>query len=204
MRNFVVSVSAIAAFAVAIPAFADTPFTGKTGALTFASNAAESKVTFLSDAPMEKIKGTADGTATGEVKLADATNLATASGKFSVPVAKMQTGNAMRDKHLASPDWLNAGANPNITFEFSKVDVVSVSGNKAKAKAHGRFTLNGKAVDKEITVEIAYAADKNMIKVTSSFKVALKDHDVKGSAGAVGSKVGASIDVDVSVICNGR
>ncbi|MBM4344786.1 MAG: YceI family protein [Deltaproteobacteria bacterium] len=203
MRSFFLSVLSIAALA-AWPAHADTPFTGKTGALKFASNAADSKVSFFSDAPMEKIKGRADGTATGEVNVPDATNLATASGRFSVPVAKIETGNGMRDKHLQGPDWLNASANPNITFEFSKVDIAKVEGNRAKGRAHGKFSVNGKAVDKDIAVDIAYAPDKNMIKVTASFKVALADHAVKGSAGTVGSKVGASIDVDVTVICAAR
>lgn len=203
MRNVVFFVLSLGAL-VAAPAVADTPFAGKTGALKFVSNAADSKVSFLSDAPMEKIKGRADGTATGEVTVGDATNLATASGRFSVPVAKIETGNGMRDKHLQGPDWLNASANPNITFEFSKVEVGKVDGARAKARAHGKFSVNGKAVDKDIAVDVAYAADKNMIKVTATFKVALADHGVKGSAGTVGSKVGATIDVEVTVICAAR
>lgn len=200
MRKLVFTAISLGAFAAA-PALADTPFTGKTGALKFSSTAADSKVSFLSDAPMEKIKGRADGTATGEINVPDATNLANASGRFSVPVAKIETGNGMRDKHLQGPDWLNASANPNITFEFSKIEVSKVDGNRAKARAHGKFSVNGKAVDKDIAVDIAYAPDKNMVKVTANFKVGLADHGVKGSAGTVGSKVGATIDVEVTVIC---
>ncbi|MSQ84041.1 MAG: YceI family protein [Myxococcales bacterium] len=203
MKTVLMAVT-LAATCFAAPSWADTPFAGKTGALKFVSTAADSKVSFLSDAPMEKIKGRADGTAAGEVNVADATNLATASGRFSVPVAKIETGNGIRDKHLQGPDWLNAGANPNITFEFSKVEVGKVEGARAKGRAHGKFSVNGKTVDKEIAVDVAYAADKNMIKVTASFKVSLKDHEVKGSAGTVGSKVGATIDVEVTVICAAR
>jgi hypothetical protein len=39
----------------------------------------------------------------------------------------------------------------------------------------------------------------NMVKVMSSFDVALKDHEIKGKAGIVGSKVGNSVKASVTL-----
>ena len=202
MRSILCFVSLLAV-AAAAPAHADTPFTGKTGALSFTVDSAKSQIKFLSDAPMEKIPGTADG-ATGEFKVADAAAPGGTSGKINVPVARMKTGNDMRDKHLQSPDWLNAAANPNISFEIDRVEIAKVEGSRATGKAHGKFTLNGKTVAKDMAIEIAFAADKNALKITSRFKVSLKDHDVKGKAGTVGSKVGEVIEVDATLYAAGK
>lgn len=189
--------------AIAVPALADTPFTGKTGALTFAVDSGKSQLTFISDAPMERIKGTAEGIS-GEFKVADATAPGGVTGKILVPVAKMKTGNDMRDGHLQSAEWLNAAANPNITFEIEKADITKVDGSRATGRAHGKFTLNGKSVAKDMTIELAYAADRNALKVTAKFKVSLKDHAVAGKAGAVGSKVGETIDVEATLYSAGK
>lgn len=201
MKKLFVALTATALFAV--PAWANTPFAGKSGALTFSIDSGKSQIKFLSDAPAEKIPGTAEG-ASGEIKVADAANPGSTTGKVSVPVDKMKTGNDLRDKHLKGPEWLNAGANPTISFAIDKVEITKVDGNRASGKAHGTFTLNGKSVAKVVNVEIAYAADKNALKVTGKFKVSLKDHAVAGKAGVVGSKVGETIDIDMTLYANGK
>jgi polyisoprenoid-binding protein YceI len=188
---------------LALPAWADSPFTGKSGALTFAIDGSKSQIKFLSDAPAEKIPGTAEG-ASGEIKVADAANPASTTGKVSVAVDKMKTGNDLRDKHLKGPDWLNAGSNPTISFAIDKVEITKVEGNRATGKAHGTFTLNGKGVAKVVSIDIAYAADKNALKVTGKFKVSLKDHAVAGKAGVVGNKVGEQIDIDMTLYASGK
>ncbi len=202
MRTLIATFSLVLA-ALAVPAFADTPFTGKTGALTFTVDSGKSQIKFLSEAPAEKIPGTADG-AGGEFKVADATAPGGTSGKIIIPVARMKTGNDMRDKHLQSAEWLNAAANPNITFDIERVEITKVDGNRASGKAHGKFTLNGKSVAKDMTIDIAYAADKNALKITSRFKVSLRDHDIKGKAGIVGAKVGEVIEVDATLYANSK
>jgi polyisoprenoid-binding protein YceI len=193
----------LATSALALPAMADTPFVGKTGALTFGIDSAKSQLSFLSDAPMEKFKGTAEGI-TGEFKIADAAVPGGVTGKVIVPVAKMKTGNDLRDAHLKDKEWLNGGVNPNITFEIEKAEITKVDGTRASGKAHGKFTVNGKSVSKDMTIDIAYAADRNAIKVTAKFRVSLADHDIKGVAGAAGSKVGNVIEIEATLYGTGK
>lgn len=183
---------------MATPAMAASPFTGKTGALTFAVDSGKTQFKFLSDAPMEKVPGTADGV-TGEIKVADAADPAGTTAKITVPVARMKTGNDMRDKHMQGPEWLNAAANATISFEISKFEVGKVDGTRASGKAIGRFTMNGKSIDKAITVDIAYAADKNVMKVTTKFKVSLKEHGVKGKGDIIGTKISPDVEVDCTL-----
>ena len=194
----------VAAFlAVAAPALANSPFAGKTGALSFSVDSAKTQFKFLSDAPMEKVPGTADGV-TGEISVADAANPASTSAKITVAVARMKTGNDMRDKHMQGAEWLNAAANPTISFEISKFEIGKVEGNRASGKAVGRFTMNGKAIDKSIPVDIAYAADKNALKVTTKFKVSLKDHGVKGKGDIIGTKISPEVEVDCTLYAAGK
>lgn len=190
MRTFLV----IATIALPTIAFAETPFVGKTGPLNFEVDSGRSQFTFSADTPAEKVAGTAKGI-NGSFKIADASNPETTSGTVNVPVAKMESGNNLRDEHMRGSEWLNGGAHPNITFVIEKVTEIKANGNKASGKAHGKFTLNG--VTKAITapVQIVYAADKNMVKVTTQFKVSLADHQIKGQAGQIGSRVSPIVDV---------
>ena len=189
-------------------ALADSPFTGKTGALTFSVDRSRSTCTFLSDAPAEKIRGTAKGVS-GEFIIADAANPAGTTGKISVPVASMETGNGMRDSHLRGPDWLNGGSFPILTYVIQNASDIKVTGNdgktvRAAGKANGSFGMNGKTKDIVAGVDLAYSADKNLLKVTSKFTVSLKDFGVKGKAGTVGKTVGETIAVECTVYASGK
>ena len=193
----------LSTLAVATPALADSPFTGKTGALAFTVDTAKTQFKFLSDAPMEKVPGTADGV-TGEITVANAAEPAGTVAKITVPVARMKTGNDMRDKHLQGPEWLNAEANKTISFEISKFEVGKVDGSRASGKAIGKFTMNGKSIDKTVPVELAYSADKNIMKITTKFKVSLREHGVKGKGDIIGTKVSSDVEVDCTLYAAGK
>ena len=130
--------------AVALPALADTPFTGKTGPLAFTLGDAPAKSQFIfnSSAPMEKIRGTADQV-TGTLSFADAANAETGTGRIQTPVASFKTGNPVRDGHLQGDEWLNAKANPHISLAIEKIEGARVTGNKAAGTAIGKFSVNG-------------------------------------------------------------
>ena len=75
-------------------------------------------------------------------------------------------------------------------------------------RAVGDLTLHG--VTKELTADFeatyilaskatAKRAPGDLVMVKASFKIALKDYDISGVRGLVGSKVGKTIDVDVSL-----
>lgn len=148
---------------------------------------------FVSDAPLEKIFGTAPGVK-GTVDT-DFDNLAATKGTLTVPVATMVTGNDTRDEHLRSDVWLDAAQFPNITFE---IESVAVKGQEAKGEvksatldATGKFTLHGVTVPMTTPVTVKWKGGK--VKVQAEFEVKLADFKVKGKDGVVGKKVGEVI-----------
>ena len=147
---------------------------------------------FDSDAPVEKIKGTADGLAELNITGDD---LSTITGKIAFDVKSMKTGNDMRDSHLRGAEWLEADKYPQIVFTVKSVkpkggEMVSVTGN---------FSLHG--VDKEMTtdaeVKVVKKGERRLIQIKTKFTVALAEFNVKGKAGVVGKKVGKEIAVKV-------
>jgi polyisoprenoid-binding protein YceI len=156
---------------------------------------------WLSDAPMEKIKGSAPGV-TGTFTI-DPAKLAEITGKISVPVKTMKTGNPLRDRHLADKDWLDAASFPNITYDIKKTTVRKVEAGKAELMAEGTFTLHGVGKEMSIPVTLQWknaGADTarvpgDWVKISVKFNVKLGDFKVVGKSGVVGKKVGDTIAV---------
>jgi polyisoprenoid-binding protein YceI len=150
---------------------------------------------WVSDAPLEKIKGTAKG-ATGAVSMP--ADLAKTTGKISIPAGSMETGNSLRDKHLKGKEWLDSGAFPEIVFVLEGLEGVSVEQKGevrvATAKARGTLTIHGKT--KKITVPIVLKAKGKNVKAEIEIVVSLADFDIEGSRGTVGKKVGKTIVVN--------
>ncbi|MFM8568968.1 MAG: YceI family protein, partial [Candidatus Kapaibacterium sp.] len=81
----------------------------------------KNEVRFVSDAPLEKIQGTAreiSGTFSIDVQ-----NVAATTGTFTVPVRSMVTGSSSRDSHMYDADWLDADAFKNINYNLKSVVV---------------------------------------------------------------------------------
>ncbi len=151
---------------------------------------------FLSDAPVEKIFGTVDGVSG---KLAtDAADLAKTTGKFTVPVASMKTGNDKRDEHLRNDAWLDAAKFPEITFDVKSVKVLeddkATPVRTAKLEATGDLTVHGVTVPLTAPVEIKWKDDK--VKASTKFTVKLADHKITGANGVIGKKVGETIQIE--------
>ena len=68
--------------------------------------------------------------------------------KVSVDANSINTGDAQRDGHLKSPDFLNTEANP--TLEFVSTQVIGKGGNSYSVT--GNLTLNGQT--KPLTLEV--------------------------------------------------
>lgn len=149
---------------------------------------------WISEAPVEKIVGTAAGQAELSIDTAD---LSTLRGMISFSVDSMKTGNDMRDSHLKSPTWLDAKQYPQITFEITSVKVVEAptgdAVKAAKVEATGKFTLHGVTTEQTIPTEIKWKGDK--LKVKAAFNVKLAEYKVEGKSGVVGNKVGETIEV---------
>lgn len=153
---------------------------------------------FVSEAPIEKIVGTADGKATLDINLQDLTKI---TGKIAVSIASMKTGNDMRDDHLRSAEWLDAAKHPEMMFE-----VVSVTAKPTQTKGEvksaelevtGKFTLHGVTTDLKAPATIKWKGDK--VKVSTQFNIKLADYKVKGKEGIVGQKVGETIACEATL-----
>lgn len=169
----------------------------------------KNQIQFVSAAPLEEIRGTATGV-TGTLTL-DPTNLETLTGHIEVPVAQMETGIKKRDAHLHSKDWLNAETFPKIAFDITGLTDISVKaeGEKATIKgvAVGKFILHGVTKALNVPFEGTYLlaseqtkkrAPGDLFAIQGHFKIALKDFDILGARGMVGSRVGTEIDLNAN------
>ena len=167
----------------------------------FAAQAAPAKVNlagqfeFVSDAPLEKIYGTA-GKVSGDIET-DFDNLIATKGTIVVPVREMKTGNDTRDEHMRSAEWLDAETHPTISFLIEKVDVKGMEAKGdvkvATLAATGKFTLHGVTTEMTTPVTVKWKGDK--VKVEANFDVKLSDYQIKGKDGVVGKKVGERIQI---------
>jgi polyisoprenoid-binding protein YceI len=165
------------------------------GSKTFGINASKSAIKFVSNAPAEKIQGTANGKISGEVTI-NLADVKETTGKISFPVDSMETGNKLRDRHMKGKDWLNAKKNPNVTFTLTGISDATVAGGAVTGVAVGKVNVNGKDADAKATIEMKYLAEKGLFKVEiKDFKVKLANHDVAGKKGVVGNKVGETIEI---------
>ena len=172
-------------------------------------------VTFKSQAPLEDIVGT-----TNEINgyvVFDPKNPAKGGrGEIVVPVASLKTGIPLRDEHLLGREWLDAVRHRYITFRIDEVTKVKKvqSGegfNTYEMVAKGPFTLRGITRSLETTLTVTYLEEGeqtrqrlegDLLAARTSFQVSLSDFDIKGFDGVVGSKVGKTIDIEVSLVAN--
>lgn len=172
--------------------------------IVLSNRVGKNQIQFVSTAPMEEIHGTAAGIS-GALKLNPA-QVEAMTGKIEVQVASMETGIERRDEHLHGADWLDAKQFPVIAFEIAGMKDVDVQTDKAKATiqgtAMGTFSLHGVAREMEIPVEATYllASDQtakrapgDFFVIKGAFQIALKDFDIAGARGLVGSRVGTEI-----------
>lgn len=186
---------------------------GSTKTYTLNDKVGANALTFDSDAPMEKIHGTADGV-TGSFKL-DPTDLEKTTGSISVPVRNMKTAITKRDDHMYSKNWLDADSYPTITYTVDALKNVKATTrdgrNVATATAVGTFTCHGvtKPLEAKITItfvpesaETKKRASGNLVMVNAQFKVALANYGITGMGNIVGTKVGEEIAIDANLFAN--
>ncbi len=153
---------------------------------------------FVSDAPLEKINGQANG---GGAVTLNFDDLSALSGSIVMPVSTMKTGNDQRDDPLRSGEWLDAEKCPDVKLELkgAKVESVETKGDitVAKLQVSGSFGLHCES--KDLTIPVTIKRKGAQAKATASFTVSLADFKVAGKAGVVGNKVGSSIAVTVNL-----
>lgn len=181
------------------------------GTAYYAITERDRQVYFESDAPLEKIKGQSNEVI-GYAVVSSKTRGSLAAGEWHLPVDSMKTGIDLRDEHLASKDWLNAKAYPNIILKIEETrNVKAVKTTDAfasyKATLVGQLTLHG--VTKTITIPNSTitllrasnatkkVAKGDLVSIRSKFTVALADYGVSHSV--IGKKVARDVSLDVSL-----
>ncbi len=165
---------------------------------------------FVSSAPLEEFEGTADGIE-GSFVL-DPQNLEATRGRIRVAVASMRTGIARRDEHLRSPEWLDAERYPYIEFDLQGLRQVRITERTAgrvvlQAVAVGDFFLHGVRKPMELPIVMTYVPESeqtrqrapgDLVQVQSEFTISLRDFNIRGRQGVIGSRVGEVIRVKAS------
>lgn len=170
--------------------------------VTISDRVGKNQFTWISDAPLEKIKGTAEGVS-GKLTL-DPANMNSIRGTISAQVSTMKSGNGTRDAHLKSAQWLDAAKYATISFTIASVSNAKTSGNVTTGTATGQFTMHGVSKTMSIPFKLTYLPESaktrerapgDLVMISADFNVALADFNVAGTKGTVGSKVGDKIAV---------
>ena len=119
----------------------------------------------------------------------DKDDLTHSTFEAEVKTASVDSGNAKRDGHLASPDWFNAKQYPTISFKSTKVEKV----DDTTLNVTGDLMLHG--VTKTVTVPMKltgtgeFPAGTSRAGVMAEFDVKMSEYGIKGMPGAVGDDV---------------
>lgn len=172
-------------------------------ARTFTVGGSGNRIRFTSDAPLETMVGSSSSVS-GSFSV-DPANLASASGTIEVPIASLRTGIDLRDEHLRSDAWLDAGHHPNARFELTGVSGATslTPGQEQRVTLRGRFTLHGRTHDVSATARVTWVADAsgaggNTVNVRARFAVRLTDYGVSVPE-VVRLKVANDIAVDIRI-----
>jgi polyisoprenoid-binding protein YceI len=164
---------------------------------------------WVSDAPLENTRGSSEAV-TGTLTMNPA-NLSTIRGTISTQVSTMKSGNDTRDHHLKSPEWLDASRFPLISFAIASVSNVTVNGNVATGTAAGTFTMHGVTKQMSIPFKMTYVPESaktrerapgDLVMIAADFNISLKDYNIAGQEGTIGSKVGESIKITAQLFGN--
>ncbi len=156
------------------------------------------RVMFTSDAPLETINGVSNQ-ASGALQV-DPTDLSTASGTVSVPIASLRTGIDLRDRHLRGEDWLDAARNPDATFELVRVERARAlqPNQDARLRVVGRFTLHG--VTREVRAMVRAKWDgAQRLRARARFSIKLDEFGVSINP-AVRLKVSNDIRITIDLL----
>ncbi|RME21417.1 MAG: YceI family protein [Candidatus Zixiibacteriota bacterium] len=172
-------------------------------------------VVFKSEAPLEDIVGTSNEIK-GWIKFDPMHPDKGVMGELTVPTGSFNTGIPLRNKHLQSSDWLDAQRHPNITLKIKKVknlrqvkassDFKTYTGDVvAELNFHGKkktITFPGKLTYLKESKKTKMKMPGDLVAAKGSFDVKLADFGVTGpkGMGIVGSKVGETVSIEVSLV----
>lgn len=160
---------------------------------------------FRLDAPLEAIQGSANGIS-GTVTY-DPQNPGATKGKIVVTTASLHVPNPMMDGHLHGNQWLDAAANPEITFEAKELSDAKTTGDTTTAKVTGALTIKGTCKDITAPVKLTYLKDKlgqrvpnmkgDLLVIRANFPIKRSEFGINPSAPT--DKVSDEIEISLSI-----
>jgi polyisoprenoid-binding protein YceI len=163
-------------------------------------------VSFLMDAPLEYISGTASGVS-GTVTFDPASPEST-KGSIVLEAASIMVANPVMLEHILGPKWIDAVGHPTFTFTADKLEKVETTGNVTKAHAVGSMTIKGITKPMTVPITLTYLpgrlADRTNGAVQGDLLVIRSDFSVKRSdfginAGQAEDKVSDEIVLKLSI-----
>jgi len=135
-------------------------------------------------------------------------------GKVKVAINNIKTGIELRDEHLRSENWLNAGDHPYAEFKLTGIKNASSNklndGQKTKVTLLGKFSVHGKTKDVEVPAILTYfkesertkaKAPGNLLVANADFNIKLSDYDVQIPS-MVSGKVNEDVVITVSFVAS--
>lgn len=167
-----------------------------------------SRVSFTSDAPFETIVGTT-ANVEGAIHVELARPAEAPRGSVAVDMASIKTGVDMRDEHFRGEQWLDTAKNPKSTFVLERVEVEAGAkidyDKKVRGTVHGKLTIKGRtqAIKAPVTVGLfrpnpklaGFGLNNDVLRVKTSFDVALKDFGIVAPEALAGLKVADTVTI---------
>jgi len=211
----VAMIMGLTAAAIATPGNPCNPCSMKGSVFYIQDPKGRNTVTFRSEAPLEDIIGTTNKV-TGMIVFDPSHPENGGHGELTVSAAALSTGIPLRDEHLRGADWLNTSKYSDIKLKISKLENVKKVKSTAESATYevtavAELTLRGRSKAIRFPARITYLKETSMTKkkmegdllaARASFVVSLADFGITGpkGSGLVGTKVGDSVQVDVSLI----
>jgi polyisoprenoid-binding protein YceI len=181
------------------------------GAKTFYADdrAGNNQASFISQSTIEDFTGVCNKIG-GECTM-DPRNIESFKGSFWVKVEDLRTGIDLRDRHLRSPDWLDAAKYPKIEINVAKVEQVKkLAANTASMVMIGSAAIRGKTHDVRIIATLTYLDETpqtmkrvkgDLIRIRAEFDIKLADFGITGPPGSdtIGLKVAETQQIKVTV-----
>lgn len=172
-------------------------------------------ITFKSEAPLEDIIGTSNQI-TGFINFDPDNPKNNGFADLNVPVLSLNTGIPLRDEHLSSPMWLDAGAYPDINLKIDKVKKAKLVKETNASKTFeltvaGSFTLHGITNKISFPARLTYLKESDMTRmrlpgdllaIRAEFTVPLADYNITGPKDMklIGAKISEEIKISVNLM----
>lgn len=114
------------------------------------------QISFLSDAPFEKISGHSNGVVGFAIAGPDNEPAHLQAGEWHVPINSLHTGSNVRDTQLVKAEWFNAAKFPHIVFRLKDVqNIKPIAGMRDPALRAYTATIVGDLTMHGVTRELS-------------------------------------------------